>query len=207
MRIRFTLFHFLVIVIILLAGFAAWLQIENWRLSQSLVTPAPGHAIIEAEEETLRVVMIYDYLCPFCYTMDAPIREAAVEDGNVTLVFKFVPFLGEASGRLARIAFAAGEQGKFIEFHDFMMTQTPQGAANLSVEDIAEGAGLDLDRLSEDSESDAASAKVQENFELSMTIGADSTPTFLIGSMFYLPDSMPDKNRFLALFDEARQME
>ncbi len=63
-----------------------------------------------------------DFKCPSCnsfhHRAGSQIRDEYVNNGKVKIEFRNYPYLGPDSGRAARGAYCANEQGKFAEYHD-----------------------------------------------------------------------------------------
>ena len=110
--------------------------------------------------------------------------EKYVEDGTLKIEWRDFPYQGQESVNAARAARAAGEQGKFWEYHDLLYEN--QGSGNsgaFSDENLwgfARELGLDVERFESDFESEAISAAVQEDFEAGQSAGISGTPTFEI---------------------------
>ena len=108
--------------------------------------------------------------------------EKYVEDGTLRIEWRDFPYLGQESMNAARAARAAGEQGKFWEYHDLLYEKQGNGEA------FAEGAlsgyarelGLDEVRFEADLRSEKVSAAVQADFEAGQNAGISGTPTFEI---------------------------
>ena len=108
--------------------------------------------------------------------------EKYVEDGTLRIEWRDFPYLGQESMNAARAARAAGEQGKFWEYHDLLYEKQGNGEA------FAEGAlsgyarelGLDEGRFESDLGSEKVSAAVQADFEAGQNAGISGTPTFEI---------------------------
>ena len=68
------------------------------------------------------IVVFTDFQCPFCAKAEATMHELSAKYGNkVRIAFKNNPLPFHESARLAsRAALAAGEQGKFWEYHDVL---------------------------------------------------------------------------------------
>jgi protein-disulfide isomerase len=135
------------------------------------------------------VVMINysEFQCPFCgkFARDTkPELMKYVEDGTMRIEWRDFPYLGPESITSAKAAWAAGEQGKFWEFHDAMFEdQQPPNSGNLTEDylvDMAEEVGLDTARFEKDMSSKAAADKVKADFDEGQEIGVTGTPAFLI---------------------------
>ncbi|MCB9964157.1 MAG: DsbA family protein [Rhodospirillales bacterium] len=202
-----TPFNLVLVAIAATALYAVVLSAQNWMTLRALQQSAPGH-VIEAATKTsdLTVTMFYDYRCPFCYQIDPVIRAAAEADGKVELLYKFLPALGDESEHMARMAYAAGKQGKFLAVHDYFMKGAGRTYDDDEIKTMSDIIGLDYEQFLKDTDSAAAAKKVQDNMDLALSLGAYSTPTIVFGKDVYVPSGeMPDQKKFLELFAQARQ--
>lgn len=137
------------------------------------------------------VVMIEysDFQCPFCgkfarSTKPDLVREY-VEKGVLRIEWRQFPIFGEESERAARASYAAGQQGRFWEFHDVAFGKERRknsGAfAQDAVEAMADKAGVpDLKRFAEDMHGEDATTALSEDTDEGYALGVSSTPAFLV---------------------------
>ena len=112
--------------------------------------------------------------------MKPELVERYVEDGTLRIEWRDFPYLGEESVSAARAARAAGEQGRFWEYHD-LLYENQGDAGALSEEGLsgfARELGLDVERFESDLGSQPVSAAVQADFEAGQSAGVSGTPTF-----------------------------
>ncbi len=128
------------------------------------------------------MVEFFDYRCGVCKRVHPVVAELIESDGRIRRVYKEWPILGPASVYAARAALASRSQGKYLAFHDAMMTSrtnlTPQ-----AVMVIASNVGLDTDRLSRDMKDREISAMLDRNFKLAEALRINGTPSFVIGGV------------------------
>lgn len=139
------------------------------------------------------VVMITyaDFRCSYCVqfareTEPHLVREY-VDKGILRIEWRNFPVFGAESERAARAAWAAGQQGRFWQFHDVVYKKADQSDQDrFSAEHLramAREAGVaDLDRFSVDMESKAAGEAVRKDQEEGHDLGVSSTPSFLINT-------------------------
>ncbi|KNB49405.1 DsbA family protein [Streptomyces caatingaensis] len=136
------------------------------------------------------VVMVEyaDYQCSFCgkFTRDSQpeLIKKYVDTGVLRIEFRNFPIFGEPSVRAARASWAAGQQGRFWQFHDEVYAKTRKGdaLAEDKLVDLARTAGVrDLDRFRSDMNGSAAADAVKKDQEQGYGIGVSSTPSFLVG--------------------------
>ena len=110
--------------------------------------------------------------------------EKYVEDGTLKIEWRDFPYQGEESVNAARAARAAGEQGKFWEYHDLLYENQGSGNSGAFSDDKLSGfareLGLDAERFESDRRSEEIGAVVQEDFEAGQSAGISGTPTFEI---------------------------
>ncbi|WP_067567037.1 DsbA family protein [Nocardia acidivorans] len=138
------------------------------------------------------VVMVEysDFQCSFCRTFGRTIEPKLiskyVEQGVLRIEWRNFPIFGQESENAARAAWAAAQQGRFWEFHHAVQTGAPEkkntGALTPDrLADFAEQAGVpNMTRFRADQESPAAAAAVQRDAAEAYSLGASSTPTFLV---------------------------
>ena len=129
-----------------------------------------------------------DFRCPFCgvFARDTePELKKYVEDGTLRIEFRDLAIFGEQSTRAAAASRAAGQQGKFWEFHSAVYADAPErGHANLTDSALvvyATKIGVkDMVQFRKDMNSTKVATDVQSDAEEAYGIGASSTPLFLV---------------------------
>jgi protein-disulfide isomerase len=140
----------------------------------------PASPVIGNPAGNVTVVEFLDYRCPYCKAVHQSIADVIAADGNVRVVIKEFPILGEDSLFAARAALAAGKQGKYAEMHTALMTFKGKLSAP-DVENIALGLALDVARLKEDMKAPEVDQELQQNYTLAESLGINGTPAFIIG--------------------------
>lgn len=137
------------------------------------------------------VVMIVwsDYRCPFCARWATTTFEELkpyVASGSLRVEARDLVLFGEESTLAAVAARAAGEQGKFWEFHDAIFAAAPAdgGHPTITTDDVvafAKQAGVpDLARFRKDLTSKTLAAAVAADTDEARKLGISGTPFFLI---------------------------
>lgn len=125
------------------------------------------------------VVEFFDYQCGYCKKV-APAVEALIErDPNVRIVYKEFAILGEQSVTAARAALAAHRQGKYVEYHQALMTSGSIDDDTLKTS--AEKLGLNYATMQKDMTDLALQALLDKNFNLARELDITGTPAFVIG--------------------------
>ncbi|MEU5438173.1 thioredoxin domain-containing protein [Streptomyces sp. NPDC020719] len=135
------------------------------------------------------VVMIEyaDFKCSYCgkFARDTEpeLVKKYVEAGTLRVEWRNMPIFGAQSEAAARAAWAAGQQGRFWQFHAaaYAKGAKEKGFGADRLRDLAKEAGVpDLDRFARDADSDAAKASVKKDQDEAYALGASSTPSFVI---------------------------
>ncbi len=138
------------------------------------------------------VVMIEyaDYRCPFCSLFARDTLPALVEqyvaDGTLRIEFRDLPIFGEQSIQAAVAARAAGDQGLFWEYsaaiHDAAPERGHPDLDRATLLGFAEQIGVpDLAAFELGLDSQEHHAAVQADLREAQSIGATSTPIFIVG--------------------------
>lgn len=130
---------------------------------------------------TVTVVEFFDYQCPHCKDMDPIIDKIIASNPNVRVIYKELPIFGNNSQFASQAALAAMKQGsdKFNKLHDALMkAQNP--LTSEKVLELAKSAGLNVEQLKTDMNSDAVKRELDNNFKLAQTLGIMGTPTFIV---------------------------
>ena len=98
----------------------------------------------------------------------------------------------------ARAALAAGEQGKFWEFHDELFAS--EKLSNQVIQNIAVKLGLDMSRYEADMKSPAVKQRISKDLNDAQQAGVTGTPTVFINGQ-RLKNRSPQG--FQALINEA----
>ena len=149
----------------------------------------------------ITLVEFFDYRCPYCRQVEPYLETLIKTDPGVRIVEKEFPILGPASVYAARVALAANKQGKYKQFHDAMMAKKPN-IDEATVLKLAEGAGLDIERLKADMNSPEVDAEIKRNSEIAKALRLNGTPAFIVGSE--LIPGATDLETLRALLDDAR---
>jgi protein-disulfide isomerase len=169
--------------------------IQTWRKQQDVAEAAMiKEAISELMKETpttqspvwgnpegdVTVVEFFDYNCPYCKKVFPSMKKLIADDGNIKVVMKELPVLGENSVYAARAALAAQKQGKYEQFHAQMMNK----GSRLSPDGVMAAAGkvgINLDQLKKDMESADVQQELERVSVWAERLGITGTPAFAIG--------------------------
>lgn len=142
---------------------------------------APGFPSEGPADGAVTMLVFSDYACPVCRQVEPWWRAAVSEAGDVRVVHRDWPILGEPSVRAARVALAADRQGLYAPFHATLMRSGQHGEDSMRA--ALAGAGGDWARLEADLVRDSAAIDrllartAQDAFQL----GFRGTPGYLVG--------------------------
>lgn len=138
-----------------------------------------GSPEIGAHTAKVKIVVFYDYNCPYCRATSPTLAAFLKANPDTTLVLKDVASFGEDSEAIARIALAANLQGKFEPLHEALMAQKGKSTEARALEAAAK-IGLDVGRLKKDAASPAVADLLKRNRDLANRLNASVTPFFII---------------------------
>ncbi|APE22880.1 MULTISPECIES: DsbA family protein [Streptomyces] len=128
-----------------------------------------------------------DFKCGYCgkFARDTEpvLVKKYVDSGVLRIEWRNFPIFGEESEAVARASWAAGQQGRFWEFHKAAYAEgaKEKGFGKDRLAALAKEAGVpDAARFAKDSEGAPARAAVSADQEQGYSLGATSTPSFLI---------------------------
>lgn len=141
---------------------------------------SPGAPVAGNPDGDITVVEFFDYNCGYCKRGLDDVAALIESDDRVRVVFKELPILREDSEKAARVALAAGLQGKYWDVHQEMMAH--RGLVNEAVGlKVAEKHGLDMEKLKADMNGPAVQGELDRVKELAKTLSINGTPHFLVG--------------------------
>ena len=140
----------------------------------------PNAPVLGNPEGDVTVVEFFDYNCPYCRRAASEVASLIENDGDVRIVYREWPILGEGSVFASRAALAAREQDKYAELHEAMLGAEGR-LDETSVMRIAEEVGLDIDKLRADMEAPEVQSHIDTSMALAQSLGFTGTPSFVIG--------------------------
>lgn len=96
----------------------------------------------------------------------------------------------------ARAALAAGEQGKYWEFHDELFAITPKLDAKAII-GIATKLGLDIERFRTDMKSELIKQKLAKDLRDAQEYGVTGTPTIFINGIRLKSRNLPSIQKLI----------
>ncbi|WP_273887023.1 DsbA family protein [Rubrobacter naiadicus] len=147
-----------------------------------------GSPSLGRRDAPVTIVEYADFQCPYCgrfaRQVEPRIVARYVRSGEVRLVWRDFPYLGQESVNAALAARAAQAQGKFWEYHDLLYEN--QGRPNsgafsdAKLISLARQAHLDVGKFRSDFEGAKYAGAVKRDFARGQSLGISGTPTFFI---------------------------
>ncbi len=138
------------------------------------------------------LVEFSDYRCGYCKKAYPDVQALLEKDGNIKLIVKEFPILGEASILAGRFAVATklveGNEA-YLKLHDELM-QAGGDVSEGSLRRLANGLEIDADAVIAQMESDEVTAILARNYQLAQDLQISGTPAFILGDQMlrgYLP--------------------
>lgn len=136
------------------------------------------------------LIVFSDYQCPYCAQWNhetLPTMMELAERGELRIEWRDLNVFGPDSERASLAAYAAAQQGKYWEYHEVLFANGEKRPAS----ELSEGAlvalagelGLDTTRFAADMNSDETRTEIAQNQQLGYSLGAASTPVFLLGGV------------------------
>jgi protein-disulfide isomerase len=136
------------------------------------------------DDAPVTIVEFTDYQCPFCRKYHtgtfAQLKKNYIDTGKVRFGSRDLPLGFHANAqKAAEAAWCAGEQNKYWELRDTMIT-----SADLSpgaIVKYAQANGLDLALFNTCENADKYKDQIQKDMAAATTVGISATPSFVIG--------------------------
>ena len=181
---------------------------SSFDLATSLLSGSPP--TLGSPNSPVTIVEFGDYQCPTCdawyNSQEALVIQNLVNTGKAELVWRDFDYFGPDSVSASEAAYAAGEQGKFWQFHDllFQSQQTPNNgwASRQNLDKFAQQLGLNMTQFNESFHSGKYDSLINANHSLGVQAGVTETPTFFLigpnGKMITIAGDQPE-----SVFEQA----
>lgn len=130
----------------------------------------------------ITLVEFIDYRCGYCRRAHDEVKELVESDGNIRVIMKEFPILGESSTLSSRFAIAvkqiAGADAYEAANDALIRLRSDANAVTLSK--LAGSLGLDADAILAHMDSDEVSLEIQKTRELAQRLQITGTPTFVM---------------------------
>ncbi|SDW29758.1 Protein-disulfide isomerase [Ruegeria halocynthiae] len=132
----------------------------------------------------ITLVEFMDYRCGYCRRAVPEVATLLESDGNIRLVIKELPILGDASVISSRFAVAtkqvAGDDA-YKQVHDALLEFSGE-PSEVTLRRISDGLGLDSDAIVAAMDSDEVSEEINKSRELAQKLRISGTPSFVLGT-------------------------
>ncbi|KIC09993.1 DSBA oxidoreductase [Leisingera sp. ANG-M1] len=140
----------------------------------------------------ITLVEFMDYRCGYCRRAAPEVAKLLKSDGNIRLVIKEFPILGEASVLSSRFAVAAKHvagDDAYKQVHDALIDFGAE-PNDVALRRLADGLGLDAEAIFAKMDSEEVTAELRQTRALAQRMAISGTPTFVLGNELlrgYLP--------------------
>ncbi len=160
-----------------------------------------GDPVMGNPDGKITVYEFSDYNCGYCKRMFGTIQAMLEANSDVRMVIKEFPILSQTSLTAAKAGIAAHKQNKFEEFHIAMMTYRGK-VTDSSIMDAAAGAGLDMNQLGRDMNSNATDMIIERTRAAAAALEINGTPGMVIGETV-IPGAI-DLEQLQSVIDDER---
>lgn len=128
------------------------------------------------------IVEFMDYRCGYCRQAHPEVAELLETDGNIRLIIKEMPVLGEDSLRAARFAVAAkivAGDDAYEQLHNALIT-LPGNPTQAVMTRLASTLDLDADAIAAEMDSDEVTRRLADTRDLAQKLQINGTPGFVM---------------------------
>lgn len=160
---------------------------------------ASGHDLVEGNPDgDITIVEFMDYRCSFCRRAAPEVSALLATDGNIRLVIKELPILGEQSTMAARFALSARyvvDEEAYGILHEALLTMRSD-VSEASLVRLADDLGYDGRDILNGMQDPRIDDVIAANYALAQSLQISGTPAFVMGRQLvrgFLPrDAMLD---------------
>lgn len=150
---------------------------ERWQE----VRNDPRDFAVGPADAAITVVEFYDYRCTYCHHAMQWVLDLARTRRDIRIVFKELPILGESSMEAARAALAARSQGRYLQFHQGLMSHPlDQELNSATIDAIARRAGIDVPRMRRAMDDPQIMSTLERTRAQAIDYNITGTPGFVI---------------------------
>jgi protein-disulfide isomerase len=156
---------------------------------EALVRPNVDFNAAGNPNAPIRIDEYSDFQCPYCARFykdtEAQLMESYVTDGTVYFVYNtFGEFIGSESSSAAEAAYCAGDQGKFWEMHDIILSnqagENQGGFADRRLKQFAETLELDMTKFESCFNANTYKDTILQDGKDGIAGGVKATPSFVM---------------------------
>jgi len=149
---------------------------------RSIVGQSP---VLGSPQRQIVLVEFSDFQCPYCAQVSGTLKQfMASHPQQVSFVYKHYPLsqIHQEAMAASNAAWAAGQQGRFWDFHDRLFTNQSKLGEALYVS-LAKELALDEQRFNTDRKSDRAKQAIAVDMKLAEQLGIQGTPFFMLNGV------------------------
>ena len=140
----------------------------------------------------ITMVEFMDYRCGYCRKAHDEVAALLKEDGNIRMIVKEFPILGEASTKSSQFAIAVMQLAGNDAYHaaSEALIRLKGQPTDAALERLADTLGLDAAEILKKMDSPEVEAVIAENHALGRLMQINGTPTFIVEDQMlrgYLP--------------------
>lgn len=146
------------------------------------ISPEDG-IIIGNPNADVTLVEFFDYNCGYCKKALGDIEALVKADPRIRFVIRDLPILRPESAQAALVSIAVGQQlsgEKYYRFHSDLLLSKGIVGKERALE-VAKAAGVDMDRLQKDMQSDAVRQTLSRTMQAAEQLSITGTPSFALG--------------------------
>ena len=146
---------------------------------KSAIYSDPDSPTAGNDKGDVSIVVFFDYNCGYCRNTLPRLQSISAKDPLVRIIYKEFPVLGPQSTYAAKAALSAARQGKYVEFHNALMTAESTGED--SIKSISKTLGLDYTKLQKDMADPQIDEQLARIQRLAGSLDINGTPAYIIG--------------------------
>jgi len=130
----------------------------------------------------ITLVEFLDYRCGYCRRAFPEVTKLMHADGNIRMIIKEYPILGEASTQLSRFAIATKQiegADAYKEVHDTLMSFNGE-PTEVALRRLADGLGMDADAILIQMEHPDVEIEIERSRSLARKLKISGTPSFIL---------------------------
>lgn len=136
------------------------------------------------------MVIFSDYQCGYCAKWNQetlPVLLDYVDQGKLRIEWHHTVFFGAGSEAAAKASYAAGLQGKYLEYNNALFPQgqtlSAEALTSANLIALAGSLGLDEDQFAADMNSTQTAERIGQDSAFAQQVGVSSTPTFAVAGV------------------------
>lgn len=183
--------------------------VQNKPADQNLLVRQDSNKISTSSAK-VTVVEFYDYQCPACGAAHPVVKQVIDQfKDKINFVFRNFAFIGQESTWAGEASECAAEQGKFIEYHNYLFEhQNGENKGAFSKDNLknfAKSFELNTEQFNLCLDTEKYSEKVSNDRADGSQLGVNSTPTFFISKSLKGSLINGEKNVGVLNFEQFKQ--